>query len=126
MLLSHITKLLSLEQWESIWLLKFNPKKCKVMHVSYNSNPKNVYKLDGVVLENIQSEKDPGVTVNHEIDWDENIKSYIKDANRMIGWITRNILTRIYKTIIRPKLEYCVQLWNPATCHSAKIYLVSQ
>ena len=26
--------LLSLEQWESIWLLKFNPKKCKVMHVS--------------------------------------------------------------------------------------------
>ena len=27
------------------------------------------------------------------------------------------ILTRIYKTIIRPKLEYCVQLWNPAACH---------
>ena len=57
------------------------------------------------------------VTVNHEMDWDENIKSCIKDANRMIGWITRNILnrdpvilTRIYKTIIRPKLEYCVQL----------------
>ena len=46
--------LLSLEEWESIWLLKFNPKKCKVMHVSYNSiNPKNVYELDGVVLENI-------------------------------------------------------------------------
>ena len=42
----------------------------------------------------------------------------------MIGWITRNILNRdpviltsIYKTIIRPKLEYCVQLWNPAACH---------
>ena len=58
------------------------------------------------------------------MDWDENIKSCIKDANRMIGWITRNILnrdpvilTRIYKTIIRPKLEYCVQLWNPAACH---------
>ena len=63
------------------------------------------------------------VTVNHEMDWDENIKSCITDANRMIGWITRNILnrdpvilTRIYKTIIRPKLEYCVQLWNPAAC----------
>ena len=58
--------LLSLEQWESIWLLKFNPKKCKVMHVSYNSNLKNVYELDGVVLKNIQSEKDLGVTVNHD------------------------------------------------------------
>ena len=77
-----------------------------------------------MVLKNIQSEKDIGVTVNHEMDWDENIKSCIKDANRMIGWITRNILnrdpvilTRIYKTIIRPKLEYCVELWNPAACH---------
>ena len=112
--------LLSLEQRESIWLLKFNPKNCKVMHVSYNSNPKNIYELDGMVLENIQSEKDLGVTVNHEMDWDENIKSCIKYANRLIRWITRNILnrdpvilTRIYKTIIRPKLEYCVQLWNP-------------
>ena len=38
------------------------------------SNPKNVYELDGVVLENIQSEKYLGVTVNYEMDWDENIK----------------------------------------------------
>ena len=51
---------------KSIWLLKFNPEKCKVMHVSYNCNPKNIYELDGVVLENIQSEKDLGVTVNHD------------------------------------------------------------
>ena len=26
-------------------------------------------------------------------------------------------MARVYKTIIRPKLEYCVQLWNPAACH---------
>ena len=66
--------LLSLEQWESIWFFKFYPQKCEVMHVSYNSNPKNVYELDGAVLENIQSVKDLGVTVNHEMDWDNNIK----------------------------------------------------
>ena len=28
-----------------------------------------------------------------------------------------NIISKVYKTIIRPKLEYCVQLWNPAACH---------
>ena len=116
--------LVSLEEWESLWLLKFNPKKCKVMHLNYNNNPYNTYKLDGVVLESIEMEKDLGVTVSHELGWDKNIQSCIKDANRAISWISRNILerdssilTRIYKTIIRPKLEYCVQLWNPAACH---------
>ena len=53
-----------------------------------------------------------------------NIKLCIKDANRAICWISRNllerdsvILTHSYKKDIRPKLEYCVQLWNPEACH---------
>ena len=27
------------------------------------------------------------------------------------------IIGRVYKSIIRPKLEYCVQMWNPVACH---------
>ena len=114
----------SLEEWESLWLLKFNPKKCKVMHLDYNHNPNNEFKLDGIILESIVTEKDLGLTVSHDLKWDSNIKLCIKDANRAICWISRNllerdsvILTHIYKTIIRPKLEYCVQLWNPEACH---------
>lgn len=41
-----------------------------------------------------------------------------------MAWISRilieidiNILTNVHKTIIWPKLEYCVHLWNPAVCH---------
>ena len=62
--------------------------------------------------------------VSENLSWDDNIRACIKDANQCIGWISRNLITRdyniiskIYKTIIRPKLEYCVQLWNPAACH---------
>ena len=25
-------------------------------------------------------------------------------------------MLNIYKTLIRPKLEYCVQVWNPVAC----------
>ena len=31
--------------------------------------------------------------------------------------IDYKVLSRVYKTVIRPRLEYCVQLWNPAACH---------
>ena len=116
--------LLALEEWESLWLLKFNLKKCKVMHLEFNENPDNEYLLDGVVLDNIKDEKDLGLIVSSELGWNKNIKACIKAANRAIAWISRNlierdvtILTNVYKTIIRPKLEYCVQLWNPAACH---------
>ena len=94
------------------------------MHLDYNYNPNNEFKLDGIILESIVTEKDLGLTVSHDLKWDSNIKLCIKDANRAICWISRNllerdsvILTHIYKTIIRPKLEYCVQLWNPEACH---------
>ena len=42
----------------------------------------------------------------------------------MIAWITRNVISRdkntmlhIYKVIIRPHLEYCVQIWSPEAKH---------
>ena len=80
----------SLEEWESLWLLKFNPKKCKVMHLDYNYNPNNEFKLDGIILESIVTEKDLGLTMSHDLKWDSNIKLCIKDANRAICWISRN------------------------------------
>ena len=48
----------------------------------------------------------------------------VSKANQMLCWISRNIISReksimlrVYKTLIRPHLEYCVQLWNPAAEH---------
>ena len=119
-----IDDLSALENWESLWLVKFNPKKCKVMNLVFNDNPKNEYVLDGVILENIEEEKDLGIYVNNDFSWGNNIRMNIKSANRAIGWISRNVIDRdpyvlrnIYKSLIRPKLETCVQLWNPAACH---------
>ena len=113
-----------LEQWEQLWLLKFNASKCKVMHLNYNSNKKLSHVLDDTILDSIESEKDLGIFTDYDLDWKANIRSCIKDANKMIAWVTRNIVNKektvmlnIFKTLIRPKLEYCVQIWNPVACH---------
>ena len=115
-----------LEIWESIWLLRFNPLKCKVMHLDFNDNPKIEYILDGVKLETSEQEKDLGVVTSSSFLWNDHIKTSISKANKMICWIARNLIIRekvvmlnIYKSLIRPHLEYCVQLWNPNAAHGS-------
>ena len=109
-----------LEEWEDTWLLRFNPEKCKVMHIDYNNNPRNCYILDGVALTEVETECDLGLETNASLTWSESIKGSISKANRMTAWIARNILSRskevmllIYKALIRPHIEYCVQIWSP-------------
>ena len=110
-----------LELYESIWLLDFKHDKCKVLHTNINSNPYNEYFLDGEILKVCEQEKDLGVLTSDTLLWTDHINSSISKANQLICWITRNLISRdrivllpVYKTLIRPHLEYCVQLWNLA------------
>ena len=106
-----------LELWESTWLLEFNVKKCKVLHTSFNNNPHNTYHLNGKVMLTSDQEKDLGVLTTCNLLWNDQINSCVNKANQMICFIARNLISRekslmlrIYKTLIRPNLEYYVQL----------------
>ena len=55
--------LIELENWEDLWQLRFNASKCKVMHLQPNENPCLEYRLNNVVLETVEYEKDLGLTV---------------------------------------------------------------
>ena len=118
--------LIKLEIWENTWLLKFNTAKCKVLHLDINNNPCNDYVLDGNALEAVDSEKDLGLIISKDLKWDEQVKSSLCKANQMIAWITRNVICKskdvmkkIYTCLVRPHLEYCVQLWSPVAAHGS-------
>ena len=113
-----------LEDWENLWLLRFNPSKCKVLHIDKNDNPDNKYAIGGVELKSVSFEKDLGVVTNCDLSWDTNMKSSVSKANSVIAWVARSVITRspdvmllIYKSLIRPHIEYCVQVWNPVARH---------
>ena len=78
-----------LERWESLWMLKFNASKCKVMHLKFNNNSNVSYSLDNTPLDIVNTEKDLGLITCDNLKWVEQIKASIKDANRLIAWITR-------------------------------------
>ena len=111
--------------WQLLWGLTFNTNdnKCKVMHIGKN-NPCNSYVLNGKALPSTDEEKDLGVTVNQEFTWRTHIDNSIKKANSTMAWIMRVIIvkdittmTQLFKTLVRPHLEYCVQLWSPQPKH---------
>ena len=54
--------LLSLEKWEKMWDMNFNPSKCQVLHVTYLKTPiKTNYFLHDTVLDSVSSAKYLGV-----------------------------------------------------------------
>ena len=55
--------------WEQTWLMKFNPDKCKTMHITRSRNPtKTEYVLHGVTLECVEHSKYLGVTLNKDLE----------------------------------------------------------
>ena len=83
-----------LEQWEKKWLLEFNMEKCKVMHIDINSNHNFRYWLNSSLLAESNLEKDLGVLTSDTLLWREQIESCISKANKLIAWISRNLISR--------------------------------
>ncbi|CAH2106015.1 unnamed protein product [Euphydryas editha] len=106
-------------QWTQDWLMSLNAAKCTVLHIGSN-NPKMCYKIGSVSLKPVNSQKDLGVTITHNLKWDVHITNITKRTNSMLyvvrkafNIITKDLFIKIYKTYIRPLLEYAFQIWNP-------------
>ena len=113
------TYLTLLEEWSRVWQLPFNAKKCKAMHFG-NKNPNHTYTLNGQQLDSITSEKDLGVMVDNELKFHVHTAAVTKKANQMLGVIKRTYKTRdaitistLYKSMVRPHLEYGNAIWGP-------------
>ena len=73
-----------------------------------------------LVLSKTVKEKDLGVTMNANMKVSEQCRIAASKGNHVLGMIRRNIAHKeksmiipLYKTIVRPHLEYCIQAWNP-------------
>ena len=108
-----------LEDWSVKWQMLFNVDKCSIMHLG-KSNANHLYKIGNNMLKYSDKERDLGVIVDKTLKFSEQVNSVVCKANATLGMIRRNItcknkfiVTRLYKALVRPKLEYCVQAWRP-------------
>ncbi|CAM4697246.1 unnamed protein product [Lepidochelys kempii] len=108
-----------LVNWSNSNRMKFNSEKCKIMHLGIN-NKNFCCKLGTHHFEVTEEEKDLGVLVDHRMTMSRQCDMAVKKANAVLRCIRRGISSRakevlvpLYKALVRPHLEYCVQFWSP-------------
>jgi hypothetical protein len=111
--------LMNIRNWCLEWLINLNETKCTVLHM-HRKNPKLPYILNNVQLKGVSTQQDLGVLMSNDLKWEPHISQMVKKANSIIYIIRKafRILTpetmiKIYKTYVRPILEYGFQIWNP-------------
>ena len=111
--------LLELYVWSEKWQMKFNIEKCKVMHIGVN-NREAGYEIAGRKLEKVSEEKDLGVIVSKNFKVSGQCIKAASKGNQILGLINRTItcknkkvILNLYKSLVRPHIEYCIQAWRP-------------
>ena len=115
--------LTNLQIWSETWQLYFNTDKCHTLYLGRN-NPKNPYYMNQgdrqTEIATNDTEKDLGVIFDTTLKFDHHITNSINKANKMLGIIRRcfkyldnESFLYLYKSIVRPHLEYGNIIWYP-------------
>jgi len=96
--------------------------KCNVISITNATKNKihHQYTMDNEPFNSIDSCVYLGATVNSRLRWNQHIDQISAAANRMLGFLRRTLYRcpqhlkeKTYKTVVRPKLEYCSNVWDP-------------
>jgi hypothetical protein len=109
----------ALKAWSERWQLPFNDSKCKILHLG-SRNQHYAYYMGNSLLQTTLTEKDLGVHIDCDLKFHQHVNLSVKKANRILGLIKHTFnnldevtLPLLYKTMVRPHLEYANSIWHP-------------
>ena len=113
----------ALADWSSKWLMDFNIKKCAVLSITRKRKPSHhVYSILGEDLARVDHHDYLGVTISHDLRWENHCQKVKQKASRTLGLLRRtlspckqNVKSKAYHALIRPQLEYASEAWSPYT-----------
>ena len=110
-----------LENWTRSWQVKFNLQKCEAMRITHKQDKsKHPYHLSNTELKSVNSCKDLGVHMSRDLSWSNHVNATVNKANKVVGLLkrtvgskNREIFSMLYKSLVRPILEYACPVWSP-------------
>ena len=108
--------------WEKKWLVDFSAGKTQLVSFDQFNNKGSIdVKMDGSILEEKSSFKVMGLAFFSKLDWGSYIILIAKTASKKIGALIRfmkflspEVALYLYKSTIRPCMEYCCHVWAGA------------
>ena len=108
-----------LVKWSEKWQMLLNFGKCKCIHIGHG-NMDEEYKMGDAVLGRTTKQKNLGVTFSPDMKVSEQCGIAASKGNQILRLIRRTIMYKekqlivpLYKAIVIPHLEYCIQAWRP-------------
>ena len=109
-------------EWGTDWLVSFNANKTKLLSINRNDIVEHLpISMDQNNLPESTSFKLLGLSFSKDLSWTNYITSIAKSASMKIGslfrasgCLTNEAILHIYKTVIRPSIEYCCHIWAGA------------
>ena len=119
------SELQAIYRWAHMNSMEFNNPKFECLRYGRNKDIKDntSYKASsGERIEEKENVKDLGVIMSNDGTFKQQVNSVVATGSQLCGWVLRTFRTRqrlpmltLWKALIRPKLEYCCQLWCPVT-----------
>lgn len=108
-----------IKNWSLDWQMPLNDAKCTVLHLG-GTNPGHQYNIGTQRIASVTEQRDLGIVVSKDLKWEKHISSIVKKANSFTYMISRafvnlspDMILKIHKSFIRPKLEYAQSVWSP-------------
>ena len=108
-------------EWASQWQMRFNEKKCYILHITNRRKKReHTYSMNGIDLDTRSHNPYLGVELQDDLKWTKHIEQATTKANRNLGFLRRNlrkcpetVKEQAYCALVRPHLEYAAAAWDP-------------
>ena len=93
---------------------EFQPLSNILHQTFFTSNP------GPILCKSVEIVKDLGVTINYDLSWGKHVSCIVNKANKVLGVIKRSLgkdfrhaFSCLFKSLVRPILEYAAPIWSP-------------